>query len=279
MNLIIKHPEEDVNGNSAENIFLAYDNSNNYLGYSYVYPSFNYEMTTTHPYNIFVDISVNNAVDDLHNIQDMLFNSVMERAHELRNMHRDINARIYAGCFPNQKDKLEFFLSKNFTHDDGTYLLEKDLTDFTPIHIVPDGIEIRENLLLSQDEKNDFITLCNQIFFQKLDMKRLEELAGNKLWTNFSVYSGCSLVGNIMVYEKDSIEPVGHVENLFILNGWKCKGLAKFLMDKAHEYFKSKGINKSQLEVWGANVNAMELYKTLGYYFVEEKEFYPGIDV
>ena len=58
MKIVIRNPEKYIPENSKENIFLAFDVNNLYLGSGFVFPYFNYEATYEHPFNIFIDVNV-----------------------------------------------------------------------------------------------------------------------------------------------------------------------------------------------------------------------------
>lgn len=282
MKCIIKNPDSDMNGNTAENIFIASNENGAYLGHGYVYTHVYHEIALEHPYNLFIDINVNEGVENCNDVKDALFERVMQRAVELRKEYPDLKARIYGGCFSGESEKIGFFISKGFIHDDGTYLYERNLSIGIPEIVLPENIRIRENHMENEEERNRYIEIHNNIFSKKISNDNLYELMKEKLWTNFSAYVGENVVGNIMVFgkvEEHNGERIGFIENLYVLSDWQGHKIARSLIITALKYFQSHGMKKSQLDVWGRNKRAVQLYKSLGYVFVGEKEAYPGINL
>jgi len=62
---------------------------------------------------------------------------------------------------------------------------------------------------------------------------------------------------------------VGAIHELVILPEYRNKGIGKALVQKAIEYFKSRGLDTAELWVGDKNTQALEFYKSLGF---EEKD-------
>jgi len=281
MKIIIRNAEQDTDVNKAENIFIAFDENNEYLGYGYVYPSFNYDISYKHPHNIYIDMNVESNIQCWNSVMDALFERIMKRAHEIRDEHNDINARIYGGCFASDTEKIQYYISKRLADDEGTHLYEKYIARQGVINKEVDGIEITEYKIEQEHEKLNFIQVYNSINNKKIDSASLEEMMSEKLWNNFSVFLEGKMVGNIMVYErvnKDN-EVVGYIENIFVAKEYRNKGIAKQLLNKAFKYFIDNGIEICELEVWSVNERAVNLYKSMGFEFIRETEIYPGINL
>ena len=58
MNINVVQAQEDKYGNVKENIYLAFDEQNQYLGSGYVYPMINSHQTDEIPYLIYMNLSV-----------------------------------------------------------------------------------------------------------------------------------------------------------------------------------------------------------------------------
>jgi ribosomal protein S18 acetylase RimI-like enzyme len=277
MKIIIKNPEKDIPENSKENVFLAFDANNAYLGHGYVFPYFNYEVTYEHPLNMFIDI---NVPSNNQEVKDTIFDNLINRAETIRKASFGINARIYGGAPSEERDKILYLISKGFIADEGAHLYEKKLNNPESPSKNIDGVLFKEFRMESEKDKNDYLKIHNVMLSRKLDMANLASFMNKKLWTSFAAYYHDKSIGNVMIYEiceDETKRRIGHVEFLFVLNEFRNKGIASQLMKKACEYFLSAKINVSQLEVWNINKRAVSFYQSLGYRFIKETVTYPGI--
>jgi ribosomal protein S18 acetylase RimI-like enzyme len=277
MEIIIRNPETDMQGNSAENIFIAFDENNSYLGHGYVYVYVNTDMTPDHPLNLHVSIQVDEQAPKAMEIKDCLFGKLMERAYALRKGKQELKARIYAGCLSEEHEKLLYFLNKGFIHDDGTYLFERDLSIPIPEQPFPEETVVRVNRMEVREAKQEFLDLHKSYFVREFNEETLSELMKEKGWMNISAFMGNRLAGNILLYEKADEEGVGIIDDLFVIREFRGLGIGKLLLCTALRYFMDVGLQKAQLHVWGANKRAVALYRSMDFVFLEEKECYPGI--
>lgn len=282
MSIIVKNSKTDMYGNKAENIFYALNNKEEYLGHGYVYPNINHIVTVKHPLNIFIDMEVSSQVNDNDKVKDALFTQLMKRAYEIRDEHKDLKARIYHGSLGNKTEKVDYFISKGFIHDEGVYLFEKKLSK-KKVHTEDNNkIIIKTNKFEDKNQQEQLINKHNEIFANKINTELMNNLKKEPQWNNFSCFNDGKLIGNIMIYCKEGNKErdisLGHIENIFVDNEWRKKGIGKQLMFSAFNYFIENNIDVVQLEVWNINEQAVKFYESLGFKFVKETESYPGIE-
>ena len=188
IDFIIKNPEEDSYGNKKENIFIAYDNRNKYLGSGFIYPILNYDMTPEHPINIYLDINMANEEDLGNEVSYELLKKLQVRANEVKEANKDIPARLYIGIVGQNKAKYDFFVSKGFVHDEGTHLLEVKMVDYHIEKNDLEEIEIKENSLANDSEKDKLINLHNGIFIRFIDDDYFNELNKHELTKHITAY-------------------------------------------------------------------------------------------
>jgi ribosomal protein S18 acetylase RimI-like enzyme len=246
-----------------------------------VYPAFHYEITPDEPYNLYIDINTHSDDEKCKEAKKRLFDALMVRIRELRHKYPNVNARVYTGCLPEERDKLNFYISQGFREDDGAYIYQLDLNNAAIGEISLGELVIVENKFESKGKEDDFIEIHNSIFAKKLDHELMTDFRNNEYWTNFSIYADERILANIMVYakENESGEKVGFIENLYVARELRGRGIGKKLMKRAFEYFLDKGLTKSELEVWKRNRYAVKLYESLGYKVVKETEIYPGLNL
>lgn len=66
-------------------------------------------------------------------------------------------------------------------------------------------------------------------------------------------------------FSKREGKVVGAVHELVVLPEHRSKGVGRALMEKAMEYFKSRGLDLAELWVGDENTPALEFYKKLGF--------------
>lgn len=276
---IIKNPKEDSYGNEKENIFIAFDREEHYLGSGYVFPNMNHDMAPEHPLNVYMDINMAAESNIGNEVSCELLDKLMNRAEEIKKENEDIQTRLYFGCIGDDRRKFDFFVSNGFIHDEGTYLLEIKTADYSVDAHIPENIDVRENDFSDDEERTKLINLHNDIFIKTMDAEFMNEISERELLKHFTAYHNNKIIGNIIIYAEKSEDGrvIGKIENLFILERWRSKKIAKDLMDRAMAYFKHHGIEHVQLEVWSANKVAYAFYKKLGFKFVKETELYPGV--
>lgn len=274
---IINAPE-DYSGNSKENIRIALDLNNTYLGSGYVYLNINTDVSKVHPVNIFIDINMANEAD-LGNIVSLeLFHQLKTRAIEIKNQYPEYQSFLYYACLKERPMKLDFFKSNGLIQEETVMLLELDLKKYQYTNDFLEDISIEENQMNDEDALDKVISLHNSILFTPMDKESMDsfnQLMGAK---HFTAYHHDDVIGHIMVYIEKDIDGnrIGIIKNLFIEKSWRNKKIAKKLVDAAIMYFKIKNIGNVQLEVWSINKTAIDFYQKLGFEFVQTNEIYVG---
>ena len=273
MNFEIHNPSEDQYGNSKENIFIAFDINENYLGSAYAYPSINHHQTYETPYLIFININIAENIDKLSadEVKQNLFDKVFFRAKELRMQKPDLKSRIYSGF---EYDENEFgFYIKNGFEKDYSIIMEADIPkNFT--YTLPENVRITE---LKFDYKQDIVgykTMHDEIFVTPLDTDVFVKQGEEKNFKSLFFSIGDKLQGGFTIFEKDGF---GYVEHLYVLPESRGTGISKVIVNYIFDYFLSKGLDKTKLEVWELNKRAVKLYKSFGYNEVKKNLMFPGI--
>ncbi len=272
MSIEIKNPKEDQYGNSKENIFLAFSDDGSYLGSAYTYPNINYHQVHETPYLIFIDIDIESNMDKLlkDEVKQKLFDKVFLRAKELQRERPDLKARIYSG-FGYNNEKLDFYIKNGFD-ENYSIIMEADIEE-NPKYTFTE-VEVTEINLSSQKELMEYSAIYNEIFISPLDVDALLEQSKAKHFKNLYFLVDGIIQGGCTIFEKDGY---GYIETLYVLSEARGKGISKIIVKYIFNYFLSKNLNKTKLEVWELNKRAINLYKSFGYNEVEKNFMFPGI--
>lgn len=273
MQIKIINPNEDQYGNSKENIFIAFDDKENYLGSSYAYPGVNYHQTYDTPYLIFIDVNIAENIDKSlgDEVKQKLFDNVLLRAKELRIEKQELKTRIYAG-FESDPMKNKFYIKNGF-EEDYSIIMEAEISkDFS--YTVSENIAIKEINFSTNEEFEKYKSMYDEIFVSALDKEQYEEQQKHNYFKNIAFYIDGKLQGGCTIFEKDSF---GYIETIFVLPEQRGKGLSKEIMKYIFNYFLSNGLNKTRLEVWLLDKRAVKLYESFGYIEVGKNLMFPGI--
>lgn len=275
MSAVIRNPREDQYGNQKENIFLAFDSEENYLGSAYTFPTINRHQTNEIPYLIFIAVNMEEAIDAevKKQAKQKLFDNVLSRAKELRSLEPDLKARIYAG-FEYSEETLGFYIENGF-EEDYSIIMETDIPEEFS-YTFADNVEILEYHRDSEQDMTQYKALYDELFVTPLDLETLEEQEKNQHFKNIAFIIDGEIQGGCTIYEKNNM---GYIETLYVLPKARGKGLSKLILSYIFNYFSSIGLNKSRLEVWRINKRAVNLYKSFGYREVKKNLMFPGITI
>lgn len=276
-NIIIKRHEKGLNGASQKNTICAFKDGQ-LLATACLYPHIP-KFKTEYEHNIFLDITSDNEVIPDY-IKDMLIKEAKIRAIEIKKKDNQKNTRLYTCFFSSDKDKIDFYASRGFAHDEGMYIMKWKADKHLPIPINPNDIQIKKCKMEREEEQLNFIEIHKRYFTTHYTCEVINKLSKQPLWMNFTAFSNNEIVGNIMLFEEKtntSKARKGIIEDLFIHTDWRRKGIAKYLANLSLNYFKEHGVNEVELEAWSANKNAIALYKSLGFQVVDESETALGV--
>jgi len=278
MSIKIVNPQEDMHGNKKENIFLALGSNNEYIAHSYVWAYENYHTCYAKPRNIFLSLEVPQIIEnEKESVRELLFKSALERAYLLKDeLWKGLSVRIYGGAMADQKDKLDFLISKGFVNNDAVLVMKAEIIS-NHKEKAPSRCTVKRNLLQSDEEQKAFINRHNGIFTSELDNSKLDYFIQQKNWAVFSMYKNGKIIGECMVFEKES---TGYIEMFYILPEMRGTGAAGVLMNNAFNFLSECGYMQVSLNVWQRNARSIKFYEKCGFLLTGEKiEEYPGIDV
>lgn len=136
---------------------------------------------------------------------------------------------------------------------------------------------------ITNGENVHFVELCNL-----LD-KTLDEIVGNKIdRSKFIPFNTLEDIHDVILAYDDDV-PIGcvsfkrydddtaEVKRVFVRNEYRGKGISKQLMKMLIERAKDKGYKRMVLETGELLVASMGLYKSIGFYIIENYGRYKNI--
>ncbi|GKX31959.1 hypothetical protein SH1V18_44390 [Vallitalea longa] len=257
---------------------IAKDNSGNILGEGYINSFLASDIFNKDRVNFFIQVTSDTEDKDFL-IRKYIINELIKIAHNSRKNYWEYNCRVYNCCFPNDSENIRLYSSiKGFKHDEGMYVLSCDLKNMNINKLSNIPFEIKENDFISQLDTLDFIREHNKIFRDApYSINEIDYLKRQEGFRSITIYDKGNVIANILLLVKKDNKKYGWVEDLFVNQKYRNKGLGEYLILRGLSYFKSIYIDESRLEVWSSNKRGMNLYYKLGYEFLEETQISIGM--
>ncbi|WNS41109.1 GNAT family N-acetyltransferase [Paenibacillus sp. MMS20-IR301] len=143
------------------------------------------------------------------------------------------------------------------------YMLRRDLNEPMPVHHLEEGLELTFAQLDSPEERLAYLELDTEIWPDTaLGMERLLEHQEHSLWTSIVVRDAGVVAGSLMVWKE---EHGGIIEDVFVREPWRRRGIAKALLARALQYLKEHRLEQAQLIAMATNDSALSLYESVGF--------------
>ena len=133
---------------------------------------------------------------------------------------------------------------------------------------------VLDKKFISEKELYLFLSLVDKEFPISLSKKTNLIETAKKLYILgdiFCIKDNKNIIGLIAGYSNNTKDKTGYISVLAILNKYRGKGLASKLVNVFLDNAKKNGMNTVFLYTLASNVNAVKLYKRLGFYEVELK--------
>jgi ribosomal protein S18 acetylase RimI-like enzyme len=260
-----------------DNIFCAYDNGQMVAkGQVEVINSISEGQPEDSRHTIYLNLkTLPNRETDLE-LLNGVYEKLYTRALELTDtLSRTYQTNLCVGNFGTELNNNRFFTDEmGYQPLKTLYTMNRDINDT----IIPTKLpnpELQWDFLKmdTEDEEKQYLEAESEIWPDAaLGQDRLREYKNNESWIAIPVRSDNVIIASTMAWKEDEI---GVIEDVFVKNEWRKQGIAKFLLTTALTYLKDNGLKEAKLMVDTDNENALNLYKSVGFYVTEEeKRFY-----
>ncbi|MDH5163218.1 GNAT family N-acetyltransferase [Heyndrickxia oleronia] len=162
----------------------------------------------------------------------------------------------------------QFFIQKGFLHLNSLYRMNRDLNEPIPELKLQEEFQFSYWKMESSREERDYLNVEAEIWPDTpLGLNRLTEYKNNKLWTSMVIRQSDAIVGGLMAWQEADH---GVIEDVFVREPWRKRGIAKYLLTQALKYLKSHQLQNANLMVLTTNKSALSVYESVG--FCADKE-------
>lgn len=195
---------------------------------------------------------------------DELYNPLFKRAIELKStLPPEYKTILCVGNDSKEAANNQFFIQKGYRPLNSLYHMTRDLTQSIPELTLSEEFEFSYWNMNTSSEEKEYLEIDTEIWPDApLGLASLSEHKSNALWTSMIVRQSSTIVGGLMVWqEKDH----GVIEDVFVREPWRKKGIARFLLTKALSYLQDHQLPFVDLTVLTTNQSALTLYESVGF--------------
>ena len=139
-----------------------------------------------------------------------------------------------------------FAKHRGFSHYKNLYSMERDLTESIQPLVLEEGYDFAYWLMETEHMEQEYLELESEVWPDSaLGNSRLSQYKQNPLWTAMVIRQGEEIVGCTMAWKSEESEEtgevegtegiagVGIVEDVFVREPWRKRGMAKYLLVQA----------------------------------------------
>ncbi|MBD3920944.1 GNAT family N-acetyltransferase [Paenibacillus sp. PR3] len=221
-------------------------------------------------HNIYINVkTVPDRADD-YELLRQLHDRLYARALQLKDtLPPEYGTLLCVGNDHSETANNAFFLQSGYQHLVTLFRMQHELTEPIPSITLEEGFDFAPWDMATAEEEEEYLAVDAEIWPDKpLGLTRLHEFKGRPNWRTFTIRQNGTLVASVMVCEE---EGAGEIEEVFVREPWRKRGLARYLLAQGLSYIQSIGLPKAGLMVLADNSSALTLYESIGFRTVSQE--------
>lgn len=201
---------------------------------------------------------------------ETIYQQLFRRANELMNeLPKEYGTILCVGNDSSEAANNQFFIDKGYRNLYRSYHMNRDLKEPISELKLPEEFQFSHWKMETADEEREYLAIEGEIWPDTpLGHNRLCEHKTNKLWTAMVIRYKGIIVGGLMAWQE---QDYGVIEDVFVREPWRKRGIAKYLLTEALTYLKANGLQNAALMVVTTNQSALTLYESVGFHSVSEE--------
>jgi ribosomal protein S18 acetylase RimI-like enzyme len=210
------------------------------------------------------DISVFSDTDHASDlaVRRILLDGFVKRHNEIRRMMPEKRVCLRVFCEADEIDHMQLFMEKGFHLHAVIPVMKYDLDKKTEHHLIPDNVQIRE-LPFTSDDIGKYVAADSLTGETPQSRAEIWFKSGDPSFKCFVATCNSEIVGAASVW--DISDERAATENIFVLEPYRRKKIARELLATAFDELKRRGKKIATLSVRGTNLPALRLYLSCGY--------------
>jgi ribosomal protein S18 acetylase RimI-like enzyme len=213
-------------------------------------------------HKIFVNLKTLPGREKDIELLDSVYSPLLERAYELKGtLSREYGTVLCTGNYAAEESCHTYFEQHlGYLPHSRLYTLHRDLNEPIPAVELASGLETAFVQMDSPEQREAYLELEAEIWPDaSLGMERLQEYREYPLWTSIVVLDAGKIAGSLMVWQE---EQKGIIEDVFVCEPWRRRGIAKALLACALKYLQEHGLDQARLIAMTTNESALSLYES-----------------
>ncbi|TVX94583.1 GNAT family N-acetyltransferase [Paenibacillus agilis] len=206
---------------------------------------------------------------------DKMYPHLYARALELKaTLPQQYGTNLCVGNDVSETANNQYFKQKAFHYLYTSFGMSRDLREPIPSFPLPKSFQFSQWKMESSQEIQNYLDIEAEIWPDTpLGRDRLAEYKNYPLWIAMVVREADTIVGSLMAWQDGSAEDAvdGVIEDVFVREQWRNRGLAKYMLAQGLHYLKSNGLKTAHLEVLTTNKAALALYESVGFFQTSEE--------
>lgn len=267
----IQYPLSPVPGVPLENSFQILDDFGMKCGSASVVEFINHTMLPDRPLNFYLSISAQDS-RSLH----LLVGAAYTRTLELRRKNRQLPARLYARCNPQDQQLLAELIDCGFENDDAVVRKRIILAENDRLPKPPVGTTIAPVLLETQEDYDALLRRINAYTVTAYNYNWIARLQSQQHFSAWGVWQEDRLLGE-MILSANGTE--GVIEMIYARPEFRHRGVAAALVGQAAQELLRIGVRAMVADVWQRNDPATQFFDKMHFETTQPVRLYPGINL
>ncbi|MGN7762862.1 GNAT family N-acetyltransferase [Paenibacillus sp. 22594] len=232
------------------------------------------ECVTDSKHKIFLNLKAFPGREEDVELLDSVYERLLARAHELKATLPDSHGTILCvGNYLAEESCHRYFQQQQgYQYLHSLYSLKRDLNEPVAELPLPEGVDFIQWSMETPEEQKQYMQLEAEVWPDApIGAKRLAEHRSHPLWTAIIAREAGTIVGSVMVWQEDE---GGVVEDVFVRDPWRRRGIARFLLSHALKYLQGHGLETASLVTGTDNHSAQALYHSVGFHTESEETRY-----
>ncbi|WP_223556419.1 MULTISPECIES: GNAT family N-acetyltransferase [Lysinibacillus] len=221
-------------------------------------------------HSIYINLKTISEREQDITLLDKVYQYLFTRAKQLKvTLPQEYGTILCVGNDSKETANNQFFIQKGYLPLNSLYSMNRDLTEPILELKLQEELQFSHWSMETSSEERDYLDIEAEIWPDApLGLNRLSEYKNNKLWTSMVIRQIDTIVGGLMTWQE---EDYGVIEDVFVREPWRKRGIAKFTLTQALKYLQSHKLQKATLMVLTTNKSALSLYESVGFYTDKEE--------